>query len=66
VRRQLQLSGFFGGRTRQDLPLLIHYVAENRIDVGAVISNRYGFTELPQAILDLEEGKVIGSAVITV
>ena len=64
VRRRLQLPGSFGGRTRQDMPRLVRYVAVNKIDIATIITNRYPFNDVSQAISDLDGGKLTGRAVI--
>ncbi|ARC58629.1 S-(hydroxymethyl)mycothiol dehydrogenase [Frondihabitans sp. 762G35] len=65
VRRKLQIVGSFGGRTRQDLPTLVQFVTDGRLDVDSLVTNRYSFHDVDQAVADLRNHQVAGRAVIS-
>jgi len=64
VRRKIQICGSFGGRPRQDLAHLGRLVADGLLDPGALITRRFSLTEADLAYRLLNEGKIVGRALI--
>ncbi|KAK2384944.1 GroES zinc-binding alcohol dehydrogenase family protein [Trifolium repens] len=66
VRRKIKVIGSYGGRARQDLPKLIRLAETGIFDLGRAVSRKYTFEESGKAFQDLNEGKIIGRAVIEI
>jgi succinate semialdehyde reductase (NADPH) len=64
VRRKIQVCGSFGGRPRHDLAHLGRLVAEGRLDPGALITRRFSLEEADLAYRLLNDGKIVGRALI--
>ncbi|KAG5041345.1 hypothetical protein JHK82_013454 [Glycine max] len=66
VRRKIQVIGSYGGRARQDLPKLIRLAETGIFNLGHAVSRTYTFDEAGKAFQDLNEGKIVGRAVIEI
>ncbi|CAJ1937695.1 unnamed protein product [Sphenostylis stenocarpa] len=66
VRRKIQVIGSYGGRARQDLPKLIRLAETGIFNLGHAVSRTYTFEEANKAFQDLNEGKIVGRAVIEI
>jgi succinate semialdehyde reductase (NADPH) len=64
VRRKIQICGSFGGRPRPDLAHLGRLVADGLLDPGALITRRFPLAEADLAYRLLNEGKIVGRALI--
>jgi S-(hydroxymethyl)glutathione dehydrogenase/alcohol dehydrogenase len=64
VRRGITLAGSYGCRVRSDLPALIRLAESGRIDVGALISERFSLDEAPTAYDRLAKGLIVGRAIV--
>ena len=63
---QIQVVGSYGGRARQDLPKVIKLAESGIFNLNDMVSRKYKFEEANEAFQDLNEGKIIGRAVIEV
>lgn len=66
VRRKIQVIGSYGGRARQDLPKLIRLAETGIFNLDNAVSRRYSFEDAGKAFQDLNEGKIVGRAVIEI
>lgn len=66
VRRKIQVIGSYGGRARQDLPKLVRLAETGIFNLSDAVSRKYKFEEAGQAFQDLNEGKIVGRAVIEI
>ncbi|XP_058731137.1 uncharacterized protein LOC131602928 [Vicia villosa] len=66
VRRKIKVIGSYGGRARQDLPKLIRLAETGIFDLGHAVTKKYTFEESGKAFKDLNEGKIVGRAVIEI
>lgn len=66
VRRKIQILGSFGARTRVDMPLVLKLVAEGKIDISHIITERFSLEDADLAYTKLKEGKIIGRAIVEV
>ncbi|XP_022640110.1 uncharacterized protein LOC106765749 [Vigna radiata var. radiata] len=66
VRRKIQVIGSYGGRARQDLPKLIRLAETGIFNLDHAVSRTYTFEDAAKAFQDLNEGKIIGRAVIEI
>lgn len=63
---QIQVIGSYGGRARQDLPKLIRLAETGIFNLDNAVSRRYSFEDAGKAFQDLNEGKIVGRAVIEI
>ncbi|XP_008449387.1 uncharacterized protein LOC103491279 [Cucumis melo] len=66
VRRKIKVIGSYGGRARQDLPKLVKLAESGIFNLSDAVSRKYKFEDSNQAFQDLNEGKIIGRAVIEI
>ena len=66
IFEQIQVIGSYGGRARQDLPKLIRLAETGIFNLGHAVSRTYTFDEAGKAFQDLNEGKIVGRAVIEI
>ncbi|CAA0839532.1 GroES-like zinc-binding alcohol dehydrogenase family protein [Striga hermonthica] len=66
VRRQIKVIGSYGGRARQDLPKLIKLAERGIFSLEAAVSRKCKFEEAGEAYKDLDQGKIIGRAVVEI
>ncbi|KAK7318378.1 hypothetical protein RJT34_03077 [Clitoria ternatea] len=66
VRRKIQIIGSYGGRARQDLPKLIRLAETGIFNLELAVSRRYSFEEASKAFQDLNEGRIVGRAVVEI
>jgi S-(hydroxymethyl)glutathione dehydrogenase/alcohol dehydrogenase len=64
VRRGIQIVGSFGCRVRIDMPELIAMAAAGRIDVRASISRRYRLDQINEAYDAMQQGEIVGRAIV--
>ncbi|XP_028770495.1 uncharacterized protein LOC114727890 [Neltuma alba] len=66
VRRKIKIIGSYGGRARQDLPKLVRLAETGIFNLTNAVSRRYNFEEAGKAFEDLNQGKIVGRAVIEI
>ncbi|KAK9293285.1 hypothetical protein L1049_021277 [Liquidambar formosana] len=66
VRRQIKVIGSYGARARQDLPKLVKLAETGLFNLHSAISRKYKFEEAGQAYQDLNQGSIIGRAVVEI
>ncbi|XP_059624516.1 uncharacterized protein LOC132267368 [Cornus florida] len=66
VRRQIKVVGSYGGRARQDLPKLVKLAESGIFNLTAAVSRKCKFEEVNKAYQDLNEGSIIGRAVVEI
>jgi threonine dehydrogenase-like Zn-dependent dehydrogenase len=65
VRRGVRVIGSYGGRVRQDMPVVVDLVERGVVDVKKGISKRYqGLEKAQQAYEDLQNGKITGRCIV--
>ena len=65
VRRGVRVIGSYGGRVRQDMPVVVDLVERGVVDVKRGISKRYhGLDKAQQAYEDLRDGKITGRCIV--
>ncbi|GGC81783.1 succinate-semialdehyde dehydrogenase [Tersicoccus solisilvae] len=65
VRRKIQILGSFGARASVDMPAVLDLVADGRIRLDDLVTDRYAFADAGRAYRDLEERRIRGRAVVT-
>eukprot|EP00262_Sarcandra_glabra_P021292 TRINITY_DN8917_c0_g1_i1.p1 TRINITY_DN8917_c0_g1~~TRINITY_DN8917_c0_g1_i1.p1 ORF type:complete len:442 (+),score=67.55 TRINITY_DN8917_c0_g1_i1:69-1328(+) len=66
VRRQIKIIGSYGARARQDLPQVVKLAETGIFNLGAAVSRKCKFEEANQAYQDLNDGKIVGRAVVEI
>lgn len=66
VRRQIKIIGSYGGRARQDLPKLVKLAESGIFNLRAAVSRKCKFEEAGQAYQDLNQGAIVGRAVVEI
>ncbi|XP_054805546.1 uncharacterized protein LOC129308460 [Prosopis cineraria] len=66
VRKKIKVLGSYGGRARQDLPKLVRLAETGIFNLSNTVSRRYSFEEAGKAFEDLNQGKIVGRAVIEI
>lgn len=66
VRRQIKVIGSYGARARQDLPKLIKLAESGVFNLQSAVSRKCTFEEADKAYKDLDQGKIIGRAVVEI
>ncbi|KAK3010004.1 hypothetical protein RJ639_012716 [Escallonia herrerae] len=66
VRRQIKVIGSYGGRARHDLPKLIKLAERGIFNLTAAVSRKCKFEEVGQAYEDLNQGTIVGRAVVEI
>jgi S-(hydroxymethyl)glutathione dehydrogenase/alcohol dehydrogenase len=64
VRRKLQVLGSYGARARKDLPAIMRLLERGQIRIDEAVSRRFSLAQAGEAYKLLNEGKIIGRAVI--
>lgn len=64
VRRGIQIAGSYGARTRSDMPALLRLAARGAVDVDGLVTRRYALEEASEAYESLEQGRIVGRAVV--
>lgn len=64
VRRKLQIIGSYGGKARTDMPALIRMVEKGQINIDDAVSRRFSLADAGAAYQLLDQGKIVGRAVI--
>lgn len=59
VRKGITITGSYGGRPRIDLPAMMEYVKKGIFRPDLLVSKRYSLEELPRALRDLAEGRIV-------
>ena len=65
VRRSITIKGSYGGRMRADLPVRTGLVARGQISTSRLITRRFRLDEAAAAYTALDQGKIIGRAIVT-
>lgn len=63
---QIKVIGSYGGRARQDLPKLVKLAERGIFNLEAAVSRKCKFEEAGQAYKDLDEGTIVGRAVVEI
>ncbi|KAK2965110.1 hypothetical protein RJ640_026120 [Escallonia rubra] len=66
VRRQIKVIGSYGGRARHDLPKVIKLAERGIFNLTAAVSRKCKFEEAGQAYQDLNQGTIVGRAVVEI
>lgn len=66
VRRQIKVIGSYGARARHDLPMLVKLAERGAFSLNSAISKTYKFEEAGKAYQDLNDGSIVGRAVIEI
>ncbi|KAJ8769145.1 hypothetical protein K2173_000920 [Erythroxylum novogranatense] len=66
VRRKIQVMGSYGGRARQDLPKLVRLAETGIFNLKDAVSRKYKFEDADKAFQDLNQGKIVGRAVVEI
>ncbi|KAL4183963.1 hypothetical protein AMTRI_Chr11g100980 [Amborella trichopoda] len=66
VRRQIKIIGSYGARARQDLPKLVKLAETGIFSLEDAISRKCKFDEAAAAYDDLNNGKIVGRAVVEI
>ena len=64
VRRGIRVIGSYGGRARQDMPVLLRMLEKGQVDVSRGISRRYKLEQTEEAYRELQAGNIIGRAIV--
>ncbi|KAL0449905.1 UNVERIFIED_CONTAM: Succinate-semialdehyde dehydrogenase (acetylating) [Sesamum latifolium] len=64
--KAIKVIGSYGGRARQDLPKLIKLAERGIFNLDAAVSRKCKFEEAGQAYKDLDEGSIVGRAVVEI
>ena len=65
VRRGIRIVGSYGGRPRTDMPVLLELIEQGILAPGNSVSRRFGLEEAPEAYELLDQGGIVGRAVVT-
>ncbi|CAK9163702.1 unnamed protein product [Ilex paraguariensis] len=66
VRRQIKVIGSYGARARHDLPKVIKLAETGIFDLTAAVSRKCKFEEAGKAYEDLNQGSIVGRAVVEI
>ncbi|KAK1267294.1 Alcohol dehydrogenase-like 7 [Acorus gramineus] len=66
VRRQIKIIGSYGARARQDLPQIVKLAQSGIFNLKNTVSRKCKFEEANQAYKDLDQGKIVGRAVVEI
>lgn len=66
VRRQVKIIGSYGARARQDLPQIVKLAESGAFNLENAISRKCKFEEANSAYEDLNQGKIVGRAVVEI
>lgn len=58
--------GSYGGRARHDLPKLVKLAESGIFNLGAAVSRKCKFEEAGKAYEDLNNGSIVGRAVVEI
>jgi succinate semialdehyde reductase (NADPH) len=64
VRRSQRIVGSFGARTRADMPEVLSLAAQGFLDPKPVVTQKFSLEEADSAYKALNQGEVVGRAVI--
>ncbi len=63
--KRIQQSLMGSNRFAADIPMLVDHVLAGRLDLDAMVSTERSLDDLPSTLAELEDGTVLGRAVIT-
>lgn len=63
---QIKIIGSYGARARQDLPKIVRLAESGIFDLSSAVSRRYKFEESNTAFHDLNQGSIVGRAVVEI
>lgn len=63
---QIKVIGSYGGRARQDLPKLVKLAEKGTFNLQAAVSRKYKLEEAEQAYKHLDQGSIVGRAVVEI
>lgn len=63
---QVKIIGSYGARARQDLPKIVKLAESGAFNLQNAISRKCKFEEANSAYDDLNEGKIVGRAVVEI
>ncbi|KAJ6805516.1 putative alcohol dehydrogenase [Iris pallida] len=66
VRRQIKIIGSYGGRARQDLPQVVKLAERGIFNLRNTVSRKCKFEEANSAYDDLNQGKIVGRAIVEI
>lgn len=63
---QIKVIGSYGGRAREDLPKLVRLAETGVFNLKDAVSRVYNFEEADKAYKDLNQGAIVGRAVVEI
>lgn len=66
VKRRLALHGSYGAHTRADMPVIVAAAASGHLRSGQLISREFPLEQAAAAYHELEQGRIVGRAVIAI
>ena len=67
VRRGVQIIGSYGGIPSRDIPAILDLLSRGVLNIDYIVQNVYeGIDEIPRALKELEQGKVLGRPVVRI
>ena len=63
---QIKVIGSYGARARQDLPKLVKLAESGIFNLKDAVSRKYKFEEAGKAFQDLNQGAIVGRAVVEI
>jgi S-(hydroxymethyl)glutathione dehydrogenase / alcohol dehydrogenase len=66
INGQKRLIGCFGGECHpeRDFPIFLDWFTEGRLDLDALVTDRYPLDEIAQGVEDLRSGRILGRAIV--
>jgi S-(hydroxymethyl)glutathione dehydrogenase / alcohol dehydrogenase len=66
INGQKRLVGCFGGECRpeRDFPIFLDWFTQGRLDLGALVTDRYTLDEISRGVEDLRNGRIVGRAIV--
>lgn len=64
VRRKIQILGSYGARTRTDVPLILNLAQRGALQLDRLVTRRFVLPEADEAYRLLDQGAIVGRAVV--
>ncbi len=64
VRRKIQILGSYGARTRTDVPLILNLAQRGALQLDRLVTRRFTLHEADEAYRLLDQGAIVGRAVV--
>jgi succinate semialdehyde reductase (NADPH) len=66
VRRKIQILGSYGARTRTDMPLVLRLAERGAIHLDRLVTRQFSLDQADEAYRLLDQGAIVGRAVVVV